>query len=113
MPNSNKLSLRRLAGKLNACRCFLIIVFIGLVSLSGFSSLAQCPPVILTNDTVYCSGGQPAVLNASGAATYSWSPTTSLYWTTGPSVLAYPSVTTTYTVVGTTTSGCTGSATAV
>jgi len=69
------------------------------VSLSGGS-------VVLTpvNPTI-CSGGS-VTLNASGSDTYTWSPATGLNQTTGPSVIASPTVTTTYTVTGVT-SGCT------
>jgi trimeric autotransporter adhesin len=55
--------------------------------------------------------GETAVLNASGAANYSWTPATGLSSTTGNSVQANPAVTTTYTITGTT-NGCTGTTTA-
>ncbi|HEX8517251.1 MAG TPA: PKD domain-containing protein [Bacteroidia bacterium] len=57
------------------------------------------------NDTV-CSGDS-TVLTASGASTYSWSPSTGLSATTGSSVTASPTVTTTYSVIGTNSHGCT------
>ncbi|MBK8848143.1 MAG: fibronectin type III domain-containing protein [Bacteroidetes bacterium] len=44
--------------------------------------------------------GQQANLSASGAADYTWSPSTGLNQTTGSSVIASPNTTTTYTVVG-------------
>jgi hypothetical protein len=47
-------------------------------------------------------------LNASGASTYNWSPAAGLSASTGTSVIASPSVTTTYTIVGTTVAGCSG-----
>ena len=51
--------------------------------------------------------GETSSLTASGASTYSWSPTSSLSASTGSSVTASPGASTTYTVVGT--SGqCTG-----
>jgi len=58
-----------------------------------------------------CLGASQS-LTASGANTYSWSPSAGLSSTTGATVTASPSVSTTYTVTGTA-SGCTGTATAV
>jgi len=52
-------------------------------------------------------------LTATGAGTggtYSWSPGTGLNTTTGPVVVAGPTVTTTYTVTGTTAAGCSDTA---
>jgi hypothetical protein len=91
------------------------------------SSAAGCPPqdsntaeLIINTPTVNVNAsaayfcyptGTGVTLTASGtAATYSWSPSTGLSATTGASVIATPSVTTTYTVVGTETGGCTNSA---
>ena len=54
--------------------------------------------------------GDPVTLTASGGAnTYTWSPSTALSTTTGATVIANPTTTTTYTVLGTS-GGCTGSA---
>lgn len=50
--------------------------------------------------------GSNTTLTASGASAYSWAPAASLNVTTGGSVIATPSVTTTYTVVGNITAGC-------
>lgn len=47
-----------------------------------------------------CSGGAGTTLTASGANTYTWSPTTGLTPTTGAVVTANPSTTTTYSVIG-------------
>lgn len=52
-----------------------------------------------TTGTIACSS-QAVTLNAGGANTYSWSPTTGLNATTGASVIATPTVTTVYTVTG-------------
>ena len=52
------------------------------------------------NDATVCAQ-QPATLTATGATSYTWSPSTGLSSTTGSSVIANPSVTTTYTVTGT------------
>ncbi|MBS1636806.1 MAG: S8 family serine peptidase [Bacteroidetes bacterium] len=59
--------------------------------------------------TAICSG-QSTPLNASGASTYSWSPPDGLSATSGASVSASPTVTTIYTVTGTSAAGCTSQA---
>lgn len=51
--------------------------------------------------------GDSSQITATGAASYSWSPTTGLRPDTGAVIWAKPSVTTTYTVTGTSTGGCT------
>lgn len=61
--------------------------------------------VNLQNATI-CSG-QSIVLTASGAETYSWSPASYLNTVTGNSVIATPSITTTYQVTGSLQNGCT------
>jgi gliding motility-associated-like protein len=50
--------------------------------------------------------GDTALLTANGAATYSWSPTTNLSANTGSSVNAFPTSSTTITVIGTDTNNC-------
>jgi hypothetical protein len=62
------------------------------------------PEVTAASATV-CTGDS-AVLTASGAATYTWTPATGLSATTGSSVVANPSVTTTYYITGTDAQGC-------
>jgi gliding motility-associated-like protein len=57
-------------------------------------------PTIQVNSAAICKG-DPATLTASGAATYNWSD-----GSTAASITVYPSVTTTYTVTGTTSEGC-------
>jgi gliding motility-associated-like protein len=52
--------------------------------------------------------GSSVQLSASGALSYSWSPSTALSGTTGPTVTATPNSLITYTVTGTDASGCTG-----
>lgn len=57
-------------------------------------------------------GGTAVSLTASGTATgYSWLPATGLSGTTGSSVTALPSATTTYTVTGTDANGCSATST--
>ncbi|NDC40648.1 MAG: hypothetical protein EBZ77_03720, partial [Chitinophagia bacterium] len=64
------------------------------------------------SSTIYCSGFSPVSLSGVGTSTnYSWSPAFGLTATTGTTVGASPSVTTTYTVVGTNASGCTSAPT--
>jgi hypothetical protein len=60
---------------------------------------------ISPGDTSICAGSS-IVLNASGANTYTWSPSTGLNTTTGATVTAQPSATTAYTVTGSTPGGC-------
>jgi hypothetical protein len=53
-----------------------------------------------------CASGPGVTLTASGAAGYSWSPATGLSGISGPVVTATPTITTTYTIVGTSPTGC-------
>jgi gliding motility-associated-like protein len=81
---------------------------------TGMTSLTiavTARPVVTINPaaTAICEGGS-TVLAASGAATYEWSPATGLSATTGGSVTANPTTTTTYQVIGTT-NACNGTAT--
>lgn len=60
----------------------------------------------------YCTPGGSAVgLTGSGASTYAWSPASGLSATTGATVNASPSASTTYTVTGTDANGCVNTAT--
>lgn len=69
-------------------------------------------PVIVVPNASMCLNGS-AVLTASGAITYVWSPGATLSATTGTSVTATPAATTVYTITGTTTAtGCVGTTTA-
>jgi gliding motility-associated-like protein len=54
--------------------------------------------------------GESVQLTASGATTYTWTPTTGLSCTNCSNPIASPTVTTTYTVTGTDASGCIGTA---
>jgi subtilisin-like proprotein convertase family protein len=60
---------------------------------------------VSANTTSICTG-QSATLTASGANTYVWSPSTGLNSTTGATVIANPTTTTTYTVTGYSAAGC-------
>ncbi len=67
--------------------------------------------IIPSNSTICL--GQSINLIGSGASTYSWHPGASLNTTTGNNVIATPTVTTTYTLVGTNIYGCIDSITKV
>ncbi len=68
-------------------------------------------PVVTVNpaSSSLCAGSS-TTLTTSGGTTYTWSPNTGLSSTTGSSVIANPNVTTTYTVTGTSSAGCTATA---
>lgn len=71
------------------------------------------PNVTVTPATSsYCTGAPAIALTANGANTYTWSPSAGLSATTGASVNANPTATTTYTVSGTDANGCVNTATA-
>jgi len=68
--------------------------------------------------TITVSPGSPSICNgasvsltASGAISYAWSPSTGLSATTGAVVVANPTVTKTYTITGTSATGCTNTKT--
>ena len=74
---------------------------------------AVLPTVVVdVTETAYCSGA-PVTINASGADTYSWSPSTGLNTSTGTTVNANPTSNTTYTVTGTDANGCINTATSI
>ena len=78
------------------------------------STVGQPAPVVVTvsalpNDSV-CAG-QSTVLSASGANSYSWSPSATLSASTGSVVTSTPVQTVTYTITGTDASSCQGVAT--
>ncbi len=62
-------------------------------------------PTVTVNNATICRG-TTATLTANGAATYSWTPATGLSSTSTSVVIASPTVTTTYTIIGTS-GGCT------
>ena len=69
-------------------------------------------PIISVTPSVFslCKG-QGTQLTASGAATYTWSPSAGLSGTSGSSVFAIPNASTTYTVTGVNALGCSATAT--
>ncbi|MDF1672158.1 MAG: gliding motility-associated C-terminal domain-containing protein [Vicingaceae bacterium] len=78
-------------------------------SCSGIDSVEitvnPSPTVVTNNDTSVCDG-ICVQLNASGASSYVWSPSTGLSNDTIANPIACPLVTTTYIVTGTDTNGC-------
>ncbi len=101
------------------------------VAMNGFRYRCvvsgTCPPGLgtpnISNGAILTVNGTPTItvgpnnqcgpvtLTATGALTYTWSPAAGLNVTTGPVVIANPTVNTVYTVTGTNAAGCTGSAT--
>jgi hypothetical protein len=69
-------------------------------------------PIVTISPSVAVSicAGQGATLTASGASTYTWSPSAGLNTTTGSVVTASPAASTTYTVTGTDANGCVSTA---
>ncbi len=82
----------------------------GCVNTATSSVTVNPLPNITVNSPTICIGNS-ATLNAGGAITYSWNPGTGLSSTSGASVTANPTVTTSYTVIGTNTNGCVNAAT--
>jgi hypothetical protein len=66
-------------------------------------------PTVTVNSATTCAN-TPAILTATGAASYTWSPATGLSSNTGASVSANPASSTTYTILGST-GGCTATTT--
>jgi gliding motility-associated-like protein len=67
-------------------------------------------PTVNVNSPTICSGAAGPTLTATGATTYSWTPSTGLSATTGASVTANPPSTQVYTVTGSV-GGCSATAT--
>lgn len=78
----------------------------GCTATRNISVTVNQAPNVTGNNATICAGAS-ATLTVSGASTYTWSPSTGLSATTGASVAAAPSVTTTYSVIGTASTGCT------
>lgn len=64
------------------------------------------PDVSVNPDVISICSSAQVPLSAFGATTYSWSPSTGLSSVSGASVIATPSVTTTYMVIGMADNGC-------
>jgi gliding motility-associated-like protein len=63
-------------------------------------------PVIAVNSGTICAGQQTTTLTASGASSYTWGPSTGLSGAFGTTVIANPTITTTYTIIGTDANTC-------
>ncbi len=72
-------------------------------------TISGAPTLTLSSGATICNGSN-TTLSVSGANTYSWSPATGLSSTTGSSVTANPSTSTTYIVTGTNSGGCNSTA---
>lgn len=71
------------------------------ISTTLFVTVNPVPTTTMAaTSTLICAGVSNATLTTGGANTYTWSPAAGLNTTTGTSVIANPSVTTTYTVRG-------------
>jgi gliding motility-associated-like protein len=79
----------------NACGTLTDSVYIDVIS----------PTIVAGNDTTICLGDF-ANLWASGAVTYQWMPAASINFPTASAVVARPTQTTTYNVIGTDSIGC-------
>jgi gliding motility-associated-like protein len=76
-------------------------------TLSFTLTVHTLPVLEVTADASVICRGASASLEASGAATYAWSPSAGLSQVTGPNVIASPGQTTLYEVQGTSAQGCT------
>jgi PKD repeat protein len=73
-------------------------------TVANYITVVATPTVSAGSDVAICTGSS-ATLTATGATTYSWTPSTGLSATNISNPVANPTVTTTYSVTGTT-SGC-------
>jgi gliding motility-associated-like protein len=82
----------------------------GCTSTSNLTVTVQPDPVLVVSDVNICAGNS-AVLSATGATNYSWSPSTGLNQIQGNPVTSTPATSITYTVTGTDPyPGCSGTA---
>jgi len=111
---NNPLSLA--TGTLTATTYYRLKVTCNTGTAQDFSSTATVtvnplPTVSVTPNSTICPGSSITLTATGNANTYSWAPATDLNTTTGASVVATPTVPTTYVVTGTiTASGCTNTA---
>jgi hypothetical protein len=87
------------------------IYSVTVTSQNGCSATAQVSVLVNSNPTVNVSSaticqGQSTTLNALGASNYSWSPAIGLSSTVGATVIANPTKTRFYQVIGTDQNGC-------
>lgn len=74
------------------------------------ASVITVNAAVTASSHTYCTGAPGVALTATGASAYSWSPPAGLSATSGATVSASPTITTTYTVTGST-GACSGSQT--
>jgi len=84
----------------------------GCVNTKAFSIAVNALPSLSINPSsaTICTGTSTN-LTASGATTYTWSPSTGLSATTGSAITANPTATQTYSISGTNANGCVGTTT--
>ncbi len=93
---------------------FAVIEYNGYNVFTNYNTQGYPTANILTNSFSITSSasnasicpGDSSVLSSGGAVSYIWTPSAGLNTTTGASVIAKPTITTTYTVTGTNGSGC-------
>ncbi len=78
----------------------------GCVNYTTTTITVNALPTINVNVASICLGQQTATLIANGANTYAWAPANSLTPSTGSLVVANPSASTTYSILGTDVNGC-------
>ncbi|MFY9308604.1 MAG: gliding motility-associated C-terminal domain-containing protein [Bacteroidia bacterium] len=81
----------------------------GCQEIATINVMAAPLPQIVVNSPAICVG-DTAILAASGASTFVWSPATGLSSTLGAVISAFPAATSPYTVTGTDTNNCSSSA---
>lgn len=79
----------------------------GCIGIDSVSVMVNpLPAVLAVSDTSIVCAGDTALLSASGAMTYSWSPSSTVSNPTAASTFAFPVTQTDYTVTGTDVNGC-------
>ena len=113
--NVNTANYSAAIGKYRYIRAIVTCAKSGLVDTSNcirlwIDNTATAPTITVTPaNATLCAGATVGVkLVASGALTYSWTPTTGLSSNTGDTMYALPSASTFYTVSGVDAKGCTG-----
>lgn len=82
---------------------YTVLTGTGACTAQAVSTISVAPAFTLTatpNSTTICSGGSGSGITSSGGISYTWSPGTGLNTTSGANVIANPTTTTTYTVLG-------------
>lgn len=81
-------------------------------SATALVTVNPLPTVAVTPSSATICNGDTVALAASGAVSYVWNPSSGLNTNVGANVLAFPTVTITYSVIGTDGNGCSSSSTA-